>query len=281
KSLARKLFYATLIILVVLAVIFAYIDLQISILLVERDSLWSRFIANYGEVPGTLFIIISLFIYFRIRVGSNIRKNLIFSFLTFGILLWQIYSLFMQITKKDFSIQNINVILISFFGIIIIILIFFLNTVDISYFQKYDNPSRVTLGLAILNPLLFVQSIKILWGRIRFRDLASDYADYTPWFIPQGITGHQSFPSGHTAMGWMLLPLLLLTLNKGWKAKVFLVTIIFAWGFGVALGRVVIGAHYASDTLFSTGVAFLGYLLLYRYIYYSQKPSLENGVISS
>jgi len=166
--------------------------------------------------------------------------------------------------------------LISFYGIIIIILIYLLNNISISYFQKYGPISRITLYLTILNPLLFVQSVKILWGRVRFRDLAPDYANYTPWYLPNGITGHKSFPSGHTAMGWMLLPIILLTLDKGWKAKLLLVTIVFSWGFVVALGRVVIGAHYASDTLFSTGVALFGYILLYRYYYFLQSPGSKN-----
>lgn len=278
RSFTRTLLYVLLIVWGVCAVIFAFWDLQISIILVDQNSLWARFIADYGEIPGTISIIIAIFILNRIRDKSNIRKNLLLSSFIFFILLWQFLSLFMKISRNDSFIKNLNIILISFFGIIIIILIYLLNNVSISYFQKYSTISRITLWLAFLNPFLFVQSVKILWGRVRFRDLAPDYANYTPWYLPNGITGHKSFPSGHTAMGWMLLPIILLTLDKGWKAKLLLVAIVLSWGFVVALGRVVIGAHYASDTLFSSGVALFGYILLYRYYYFLQSPSSKNEI---
>lgn len=272
RSFTRTLLYILLIVWGVCAVIFAIWDLQISLILVDQNSIWARFIADYGEVPGTISIIIALFIFNRVRDKSDKRKNLLLSVLIFFFLLWQFLSLFMQISGNDSFIENLNIILVSFFGIIVIILINLLNNVNISNFQRYGTISRITLCLAILNPLLFVQSIKILWGRVRFRDLAPDYANYTPWYLPNGITGHKSFPSGHTAMGWMLLPIILLTLNKGWKTKVLLGAIVFSWGFVVGLGRVVIGAHYASDTLFSTGVALIGYIFLYRYYYFLQSP---------
>ncbi|MHA2294209.1 MAG: phosphatase PAP2 family protein, partial [Candidatus Hodarchaeales archaeon] len=89
----------------------------------------------------------------------------------------------------------------------------------------------------------------------------------TPWFSPQGITGDFSFPSGHTAMGWMLLPLVLLTREKSRKSKILALTVIIAWGLIVALGRIVIGAHYVSDVLFSSCVAFITFLLLEKHYY--------------
>ncbi|MBK7228246.1 MAG: phosphatase PAP2 family protein [Ignavibacteriales bacterium] len=55
--------------------------------------------------------------------------------------------------------------------------------------------------------ILFVSLIKIFWGRIRFRDLSDNYSDFTPWYFSQGVTGHQSFPSGHAAMGFMMMAL--------------------------------------------------------------------------
>ena len=132
--------------------------------------------------------------------------------------------------------------------------------------HKNSNLIYITLYLALMIPLIFVQTIKQLWGRVRFRDLAVNYIDFTPWFQPQGISGNYSFPSGHTAMGWMLLPILILLANKkGWKYKLIGGTV-FIWGVIVGLGRIVIGAHYASDVLFSTGAAFVTFIILYNQI---------------
>jgi membrane-associated phospholipid phosphatase len=57
-------------------------------------------------------------------------------------------------------------------------------------------------------------------------------------------------------MGWMLLPIMVL-LPKTGKAQVIFKVIIVSWGIFVGLGRIVIGAHYGSDVLFSTGMAVL------------------------
>jgi membrane-associated phospholipid phosphatase len=101
---------------------------------------------------------------------------------------------------------------------------------------------------------LLVYALKTLWGRVRYRDLDALHAAFTPWYLPQGHTGHASFPSGHTAMGWLLLPCLLLWPARSlawWVGAVLSV----GWGCFVGASRIVIGAHYASDVLFSTAFA--------------------------
>ena len=42
--------------------------------------------------------------------------------------------------------------------------------------------------------------LKNLWGRARYTELSDHGAGFTPWYLPQGLTGHDSFPSGHAAM---------------------------------------------------------------------------------
>ena len=92
-----------------------------------------------------------------------------------------------------------------------------------------------------------------------------NYENFTPWFQPRGITGNYSFPSGHTAMGWMLLPILFLIADtKTWKNKLVFGSVLL-WGVIVGLSRIVIGAHYASDVLFSTGISCITFLLLYNH----------------
>ena len=95
----------------------------------------------------------------------------------------------------------------------------------------------------------------------RFRDLDPLYESFTSWFIPSGINGNQSLPSGHSAMAWMILPLILLIYKKSFVRKVVL-AIITAWGFTVGISRVVIGAHFASDVLFGAFFVIMVYLLL-------------------
>ncbi|MDO9021768.1 MAG: phosphatase PAP2 family protein [Deltaproteobacteria bacterium] len=127
--------------------------------------------------------------------------------------------------------------------------------------------ARDTALLAAVDFVGFVQAAKVLWGRVRFRDLDPGFADFTPWFQPRGPAGvGSSFASGHTALGWMLLPLVLLAVERGAPRRVTaaVAVVAVAWGLTVATGRVVAGAHYASDVLFPTGVAWACVLLRSR-----------------
>ena len=95
-------------------------------------------------------------------------------------------------------------------------------------------------------------------------DLATGFTDFTAWYLPQGLTGAHSFPSGHTMFGWMLLPLVLFTSTKEKWKKTILITLIIFWGLFVAITRVYSGFHYASDVLFSTGFTIILFLILYK-----------------
>ncbi|MFW9854980.1 MAG: phosphatase PAP2 family protein [Candidatus Thorarchaeota archaeon] len=257
-----------------LALIFAVWDLEISMALVDSEAVWARFIAEYGEIPGNIIIVLAIFaVFIAVKETRTVKSSIIIA-VVIGGLVWQISALINAI----FGGINSQLILIVFpFVLVTLVVIRWGNFTISNEFQTF---AVFTLILAVLNPLLFVQVIKIMWGRVRFRDLALDYSDYTPWFLPRGSTGHASFPSGHAAMGWMLLPILYVPRLKRKKAIYYLVTVIvLTWGVIVALGRVVAGAHYASDVLFSTGVAWLIFILLDKYyrgktLYPNKSPQL-------
>jgi membrane-associated phospholipid phosphatase len=110
--------------------------------------------------------------------------------------------------------------------------------------------------------ILFVQPIKLFWGRIRFRDLADNYSDFTAWYVPNGITGNQSFPSGHAAMGFMLMALFVFIADKSFYKRIIVKGIIISWALTVCVSRVVIGAHFTSDVLFGSFIMITTYLFL-------------------
>ena len=249
---------------ILLALMLIFLDLPLSIFLVDYNSSWGEFVALYGEIPGHIVISISVFLLLSDRVKrTNWDYNLLF---WFGLIINSI--LILGIILSIFSGYKVELnegILIT--GILMIcqvIIINHLKNKKIPDSRRYIDFAKISLVLAVINPLLFVQSIKLLWGRTRFRDLSGDYHEFTAWFVPQGLTGHKSFPSGHTAMGWMCLPLLFL-LPKTGRMRRALQGLIFLWGIYVAVGRVIIGAHYVSDVIFSSEMAFLVYLALITY----------------
>lgn len=87
-------------------------------------------------------------------------------------------------------------------------------------------------------------------------DLDPDMTLFSLWFIPQGVTGHVSFPSGHTVLGWMVLPVVLLFESRP-RIRKWVAVGAIVWAFCVAIGRVRAGAHYASDVTFSSGVTIM------------------------
>jgi membrane-associated phospholipid phosphatase len=110
--------------------------------------------------------------------------------------------------------------------------------------------------------LLIATPLKIFWGRIRFRDLVENYSNFTPWYWPNGITGNDSFPSGHAAMSFMLIVLFIFFMDKAFYKRILLKGLIIGWGIVVCASRVVIGAHFTSDVLFGAMIIVVTYLFL-------------------
>jgi len=247
---------------IVLAIIFGLTDLQISIALVNRDAIWANIGKDFGEGPGFGIIAISI----AILIGSkndDLKKQRIASYviLIIGLIIFIIALLFAYLWFITFG-----------GGITILMLIFLIFTKN-KDFKEYTTIAAVIILLAIINPLLFVLITKIICGRVRFNDLSPGYANYTPWFLPpgpvSGIRGNDSFPSGHAAMGWMFLPLLITVKDRKWKdpVRILITIIIIGFGFFLGVSRIVTGDHFASDVLFPTGVAAIATIWLYQKFY--------------
>jgi len=246
----------------ILALIFGFLDLNISIAFVDETSIWGNFGADYGEVPGYALIVIAL----ATLLGSlftNLKMQKIPGYV--GIVVGVLFVLFIS----DEKYVNMG------WSFIFALLIYIIITWNKDW-KRYRNISGVIALLAVINPLLFVQIAKILCGRVRFRDLDPGYTNFTYWFLPPGISGDgSSFPSGHTAMGWMFLPLLIAVKDREIKdpLRIIVSVLVIGWGLFVGLSRIAVGAHYASDVLFSTGAATITTIFLYTRFYRKRNKS--------
>ncbi|MFX0003818.1 MAG: phosphatase PAP2 family protein [Candidatus Hodarchaeota archaeon] len=259
NSMIAKLLLVIIISWIILALIFGFTDLEISLLVVDENSVWGIFGRDFGEAPGYGLIAIAL----SALIGSyndNLRKQKI------AALVIIIIGTILVVLGIIFTFQ---VLIVDGASVFICVSLFLIITFNKDW-RNYRRLSAVIIILAIINPLLFVQITKILTGRIRFNALTPGFTDYTPWFLPPGpLSGGDSFPSGHTSISFMFLPLLIIVKDHKWMDPIRIITLVLVlgWAIFVGLSRIVIGDHYASDVLFSGMMAAVITILLYRKFY--------------
>jgi len=234
---------------------------------VNQNSGWAIFLQNFGEIPGLLVLYLSTQIYLAKYSSESKLRILLFSLILF--LAASFLSGYLAVVFYEGITGSYSFLLKYKIAIILVLLIinFLLNIFirNLKIPNSLKEFSKISVLLGVYGYLLIVQPIKHLLGRVRFRDLDALYSNFTPWFLPNGINGNQSFPSGHAAMGWMILPLLLLVVNKSKPIKISLLILIIIWGLTVILSRVVIGAHFASDALFGAFIIVMVFLLLIKF----------------
>ena len=206
-------------------------------------------------IPGLIVILSGIFINYsclsrRIDLWSYIKKAVFFLAST-GILWYLADVVLNNPNGKNFIEDHFIISLIASFIINLIILLILQIKSPVQNLLAI-NYSKVVLGMTFFGYVICIQVVKTFWGRVRFRDLDALYSHFTPWYLPQGITGFDSFPSGHAAMGWLLLPIFILFSRKTNLTKYFVLTLIIIWAVVLSLSRVAIGAHYASDVLFGS-----------------------------
>ncbi len=269
KKTFNILFFCLLGIWILLGILFGKYDLDISRSLHNPNIAFVQYIEKYGEIPGLLLALWALVL---MNAAMDI-KNVVLRVLAYAgnFILAFFAMIYLVILMLHHSLQATNLYFLADIGsvfwispalfLLLVMVLLHYHCRDFAFRHKLF--SSITIYLT-LTGFIVVQTLKNIWGRIRFRDLAKDYSNFSPWYIPQQ-GGGESFPSGHTLFAWILLPLFLLCLNKNSLVRFFLILLSIVWGFTVGLSRMVIGAHYASDVLFSTGFCVLFFLILYRY----------------
>lgn len=101
--------------------------------------------------------------------------------------------------------------------------------------------------------IIIMNSLKTVWGRMRFREMTDPVNQFTRWhqIVPRGGFNniYASFPSGHSMNSagvilLMLLPPMIPALRGREKA---LHAFVYVWCVLVGISRVFMGAHFSSD----------------------------------
>jgi membrane-associated phospholipid phosphatase len=244
---------------IILAVVFGFFDLNISKQVVNQNFVWAIFLENYGMIPGMFVILSGIYIYcsfikLKSDAWSYIQRVVLF-LVSSGLIIYLLEILLDRLVSENFITSLIIAFAVNL--IIFIVLQIRKQVESISAIQY----AKIVIGISFFGYVICVQAIKYVWGRVRFRELDAAFSQFTPWYMPQGITGFDSFPSGHAAMGFMLLSILILLVNAKRWLKNSVVAIIFLYGMVLAMSRVVIGAHYASDVMFGSFFIIVSFLV--------------------
>jgi len=257
--------YYLIIVWVIAAFLLESSDLWISINLYNPNAAWAIFLQKYGEIPGLLVVFAGIHIYIvTLKASSNIKTILFNGFLltTGSLITLYIFWLIPLALSNSTAVFNENRIYFFLSAIILNILISLLFRKRYRFSKKSILFSRISFKSFFYGYLLIATPLKIFWGRIRFRDLAENYSDFTPWYWPNGITGNQSFPSGHAAMSFMMIVLFIFFMDKPFYKRNILKGLVISWGLAVCASRVVMGAHFTSDVLFGAMILIVTYLFL-------------------
>ena len=257
--------YYFILIWIIAAILLESSDLWISINLYNPNAVWAILLQKYGEIPGLIVVLIGVHIYIvTLKVSSNIKTILFTGFLLTTGSLITIYilaaiSLALNDSWEYFN-SNINYFFLA--AILINILISLLFRKRYKFSKKSILFSRISFRTFFYGYLLIATPLKIFWGRIRFRDLAENYSNFSAWYVPNGITGNQSFPSGHASMSFIMIVLFVLFMDQAFYKRIILKGLIISWGLAVCISRVFIGAHFTSDVLFGAMIIIVTYLFL-------------------
>ncbi len=253
---------------IVLSILFAFIDLEISRSVVDFGSGPGRFVEHFGGIPGLVLVEFAFFIFAgNIRSKTGLIRYLLLGLvatITMVIPYFSFKTLFLSIKSlKGFFLSEKYFILL-FFGIVSVLMIFIFRTVLKNFSEKQRYFSFITVQLFLYCYVFLTHILKYFSGRVRFRDLTEGFSSFTPWYLFNGPNGNSSFPSGHTVLAWLLLPLILVFINGKKTIRIGVISALVTWGVFVSVFRVIIGAHYASDVLFSSGLTILFFLFLFK-----------------
>jgi membrane-associated phospholipid phosphatase len=113
---------------------------------------------------------------------------------------------------------------------------------------------------------VLLEAAKIGWGRQRFFTMTDSAAQFTPWYVPQGMAASddfKSFPSGHSfaamlALWFALLPECVVgpgPTAKTWGRRLALLALTF--GACTMLSRLLLGMHFLSDVTCGAALSLL------------------------
>lgn len=285
----RKVFFTSAGIIILLLLIGTCWDWPISQAFMKQNSWFCTIFQDFGLWPIPFIVMLSCMVIVQYAY-RNKNQYLYIRFLemlgAFALAGWQLWFNYLKTTiyyaltikddlKRGLPIGQANsdggALHLSWIGNFSIWLIVFAVFIIISQTwlsKKTDDQINRLVKVAIIAAFACivandaVSAMKNYWGRWRPYELAGNPKNFTPWFHPNGATGHMSFPSGHTtaAAGLMLLPLFVDRQHfrlQEWTFWCCLLYCVIMWAT-----RIIIGAHFLTDATTGLWVVWLAFYII-------------------
>lgn len=274
----RKILYGAVFALVaVLFVLGGLYDLNISNTIYQPDNFMAKIFESFGIFPPFVIVSATLWaLYFSVdeKKKGAVPKKIALAFLS--ALPYVVYGY--MASETYWTTLWVRVVV----GLIAAALLTPMTYLVISR-VKEENRKRTLLFLlfasivCVISSLVSINVLKFIWGRPRYREMVAagdlEFSAFTPWYKINGFTlsGHHSFPSGHTCSAANLFVFCAIPEvfpEKREKGKIIAFLTAF-YTFIMAYSRVVLGAHFLSDV---TGGFFIGFLTyaVARYFYFAK-----------
>jgi len=287
KSSINKIERIVLIVLAAaLFVVFAFYDLSITQTIYDPSNVFGRTFEFLGEQPLQFFGVVAGALLFRLRDKSTRARSALFG------ILYVIFAVFFAgYAGGQFFEYAAELGAGKMYWLFFLILSAYLA---IGFLIGYRIPVRdrnKTFAYAISVVIFYVAIffvmtlLKTIWHRPRWRYLVTITDDpaslfksvwqLNPTWPFEG--DYASFPSGHTmnAVGTLVMvPLFvdILEIKKGFILRV----VSYVWAIMVAVSRIFVGAHFASDVTMGFLLGFLIYDLMFTVIYPRVEGWLNN-----
>lgn len=263
-------------VLVLALIIGSFADYRISFALHNQDSAFGQVFAAFGEFPSYLAAVaVCCFL----LIGHNRERPVIAVLQVVAAVVVLVIGIRqMIIVPKMYLVSTNPVILYVASGVLIVIV----AVLAIAVARGADRAMIIrvagVIAAAVILEIVAVYLIKSGWGRPRMRLIEESTVDFAPWwnigneakaeYVAAGTPSEEfrSFPSGHTACAAdLILVTAVIPLRKSLERYSSLLFWIGAsWGMLVALSRIVMGAHFVSDTVVGYSISFAATLIVYR-----------------
>ena len=227
-------------------------DYQITDFLYQLLPVTGRIFERFLLIPVQLMTVITMAMLFRTKRNA------------FYLLIGYVASLYMLQDALHYWVSlshtEIQLALLAGSALLCAMVQLILHYTPYAWIQKHLS-FFVFYTLVLLSAVLITTIIKVSWGRIRYRDMQTA-TQFCVWYHPCGLYGNNSFPSGHTTAFTTLLCWLQWKKNPYEKPAVLRYVLITALLILMPVTRMIMGAHFLSDTA-------MGFLIAYScYIYY-------------